>query len=184
MLGDFADGQEAGGGGEGFDESAEVREANDFAEVGLADFGGGGDVANHLQSGIAASAAGREDVHGSVCEDVDLDARGLDDGLDLLAARTDEVADLVLGNLQLKEARSVGGNLCACFAERLLHGVENLQAGFFRLGQCFAPHRNADAQNLDVHLPRGDTCASGRDFEVPVARVDFLSGDLPEYPIL
>jgi len=48
MLGDFADVQEAVGAGEKFDESPELREANDFAEIGFADFGAGSDVANHL----------------------------------------------------------------------------------------------------------------------------------------
>src|SRR5712692_4318531 len=49
MLGDFADVQEAVGAGEKFDESAELREADDFAEIGLADFGAGGDITDHLQ---------------------------------------------------------------------------------------------------------------------------------------
>ena len=48
MFGDFADVQEAVRAGEELDESAELREANDFAEIGFADFGGSGDIANHL----------------------------------------------------------------------------------------------------------------------------------------
>src|SRR5216683_7174420 len=95
MLGDFADVQEAVGAGEKLDESAEFREANYFAEIGLADFGAGSDVADHLQGGVAAGSAGGEDVHGAVFEDVDLHAGLLDDGLDLLSARTDEIADFV-----------------------------------------------------------------------------------------
>src|SRR5579863_5182635 len=149
MFGYFADVQEAVGAGEKFDEGAELREANDFAEIGFADFGGSGDVANHLQGRIAAGAAGGEDVDGAVLEDVDLDASGFDDGLDLFATRPDEVADFVLRNFQLEEARSVGGDLRARFAERLFHGVENLQASFFRLGQGFAHHLDADAEDLD-----------------------------------
>src|SRR5271170_4417094 len=123
MFGDFADVQEAVGAGEEFDEGAEFREANDFAEIGFADFGGSGDVANHLQGRIAAGAAGGEDVDRAVFEDVDFDAGGFDDGLDLLAAWADEVADFILRNLQLEETRSVRGNFRAAFAERLLHGV-------------------------------------------------------------
>src|SRR5580704_13132957 len=180
MFGDFADVQEAVGAGEEFDEGAEFRKTNDFAEVGLADFGGGGDVANHLQGRIAAGAAGRENVDRAVFEDVDFDASGFDDGLDLLAAWTDEVADLVLRNLQLEEARSVGGNLRTRFAERLFHGVENLQASFFRLGQGFAHHGDADAEDLDVHLKRGDACTSTCDFEIHVAVMVFGAGDIGE----
>src|SRR5713101_10217923 len=109
VLGDFADVQEAVGAREKLDESAELREANDFAEIRFADFGAGSDVANHLQGRIAAGSAGGEDVHRAVLEDVDFDAGGFDDGPDLLAARPDEVADFVLRYLQLEEARGVGG---------------------------------------------------------------------------
>src|SRR5256885_16770191 len=91
--------------------SSEFREANDFAEISLADFGAGGDVTNHRECGIASGSAGGEDMHGGVFEDVDLDARGFDDGADFLFARTDEVADLVLRDLLLGEARGVSRNL-------------------------------------------------------------------------
>src|SRR5579859_247540 len=184
VFGDFADVEEAVGAGEELDECAKLRQANDFAEIGFADFGGGGDVADHLQGRIAAGAAGGEDMHGTVFEDIDFDAGGLDNGLDFLAARTDEVADLVLRNLQLEEARGVGGNFRARLAERLLHGVQDLQTGFLRLREGFAHHGDADAENLDVHLERGDSCASARDFEVHVAVVIFGAGDICEDRIL
>src|SRR6266852_1341241 len=106
MLGDFADVQEAVGAGEKFDESAELREANDFAEIGLADFCASGDIADHRESGIAAGSAGGENVHGAVFENVNLDPSRFDDRADFLAAWTDEVADFVLRNLQLEQARS------------------------------------------------------------------------------
>src|SRR5713226_10702358 len=180
MLGDFADVQEAVGAGEEFDKGAEFRKAHDFAEIGLADFGAGGDVANHLQGRIAAGSAGGEDVHGAVFEDVDLDAGRFNDGPDLLAARADEVANFVLRNLELEEARGVGGNRGARLAERLLHGVENLEARFFRLGEGFAHHADRNAEDLDVHLQRGDTGARAGDLEVHVAVVVFGSGDVRE----
>src|SRR5437879_13491565 len=178
MLGDFADVQEAVGAGEKFDESAELRQANDFAEIGFADFGAGSDVANHLQSRIAAGSAGGEDVHGAVLEDVDLDAGGFDHGLDLLAARTDDDADSILRDLHLAEARRIGGNRRARLAQSLLHGVENLEAGFLRLREGFAHDADGDAQDLDVHLQCGDARASAGDFEIHVAVMVFGSGDV------
>src|ERR1700690_1521768 len=48
-FGDFAYVQPAVGSGENFDESAEFRDAHYRAEIGLADFGGGRYVPNHLQ---------------------------------------------------------------------------------------------------------------------------------------
>src|SRR5712664_2927294 len=173
MLGDFADVQEAVGAGEELDESAELREANDFAEIGLADFGAGGDVANHLQGRVSAGSAGGEDVHGAVFEDVDFDAGGFDDGSDFLATWTNEVANFVLRDFQLEEARGVGRNRGARLAERLLHGVEHLETGFLRLCQGFAHHADGNAQDLDVHLQRSDARASSGDFEVHVAVVIF-----------
>src|SRR5713226_5068876 len=178
MLGDFADVQEAVGAGEKLDESAEFREANDLAEIGLADFGAGSDIADHLQGGVAAGSAGGEDVHGAVFEDVDLDAGSFDDGPDLLSAGTDEVADFVRGDTQLVETRRVSGNFLARGAERLFHGVENLETGFLRLREGFAHHGDADAEDLDVHLERGDACARARDIEVHVAVVVFGAGDI------
>src|SRR5579859_1952568 len=184
VFGDFADVQEAVGAGEELDECAKLRQANDFAKIGFADFGGGGDVADHLQGRIAAGAAGGEDMHGTVFEDVDLDARSFDDGPDFLATWADEVTDLVLRNLKFEEARSVRGNLRARFAERLLHGVQDLQTGFLRLREGFAHHGNANAEDLDIHLKSRDTCASARDFEVHVAVMVFGSGDVGEDRIL
>ena len=70
------------------------------------------------------------------------------------------------------------------FAERLFHGVENLQASFLRLGQGFAHHADADAEDLDVHLKRGDACARAGDFEVHVAVMIFGAGDVGEDRIL
>src|SRR5882762_3582615 len=180
MLGDFADVQESVGAGKKLDESAKLREANNFPEIGFADFGAGGDVADHLQGRIAAGSAGGEDVHGAVFEDVDFDSGGFDDRADFFAARPDEVADFVLRDSQLEEARSVSGNRSARLAERLLHGIENLEAGFLGLGEGFAHHADGDAQDLDVHLQRGDASARARDFEVHVAVVVFGSGDVRE----
>lgn len=50
VLSDFADVEQAFGSRDDFDECAEIGEARDFSEVGLAHFGGGGDVSNDLQS--------------------------------------------------------------------------------------------------------------------------------------
>src|SRR6266700_7508611 len=180
----FADVQEAVGAREKLDEGAEFREAHDFAEIGFADFGAGGDVADHLQGRIAAGSAGGEDVHGAVFEDVDLHAGGLDNGLDLLAAGTDEVADLVGRDMQFEKSWRVSGNLRARRAESFFHGVENLQARFFRLCEGFAHHGDADAEDLDVHLERGDAVTRAGDLEVHIAIVVFSAGDVREDGIL
>src|SRR5258708_17680719 len=184
MLGDFADVQDAVGAGEKFDESAELREKNDFAEIGFADFGAGGNLADHRESGIATSPAGGKDGHGAVFEDVDLDAGGFNDGADFLAAWTDEVANLVLRDLQFEEAGSVGRNFLAAFAERLFDDVEDFKTGFRGLRERFAHHLNTDAEDLDVHLQCSDAIARAGDLEVHVAVMIFGAGNVRENRIL
>src|ERR1700730_747013 len=58
VLGDFADVQEAVGAREKLDEGAEFRKAHDLAQIRLADFRAGGDVADQLQAGVAPRSAG------------------------------------------------------------------------------------------------------------------------------
>ena len=118
-------------------------------------------------------------MHCAVFQHVDLHAGLLDDGLDLLTARPDQVADLVVRDAQLVQARSIRGN-CASGAKRLFHYVENLQLGFLGLRQSFAHHRNADAEDLDVHLQRGDSFTRSSNFEVHVAVMIFRARDVRE----
>ena len=54
VLGDLADVQQSVGAGEDLDEGAELGEANNLAEIGLADFGNGGEVVDHRESLLQA----------------------------------------------------------------------------------------------------------------------------------
>ena len=54
---------------------------------------------------------GRRDVHAAVVLDVDLDAGLLDDAADRLAARADDVADLLGRDADRDDARRVGGDV-------------------------------------------------------------------------
>src|ERR1700687_1145430 len=178
MFGDFADVQQAVRSGEQFDECAEFGQSHYFAQIRFSNFSGCGDVANHLKRGVASGAAGREDMHGTIFQYVDLDARGFDDRADFLATRPDEIANFVLWNFQLEQTRSVSGNAGASLAKRLFHDIENMQSGFFRLRESFTHHRNADSQNLDVHLKRGDAGAGPGDLEVHIAVMILGSGNV------
>src|SRR3979411_2909005 len=102
--------QQSVGAREEFDESAKLRQANHLAKISLADLRRRSHLAHHGEGSIAARSARREDMHRAVFEHVDLHASLLDNRLDLLPARTDQIADLVRRNAQLVEARSVRGN--------------------------------------------------------------------------
>ena len=111
MLGNFADMQQAVGAGEELHESAKFCEADDFAQVGLAEFRARGNLAHHGESRIARGSAGRENMHGAVFEHVNFDPGLFRNGFDFLSARTNEVADFVRRNIEFVEARRIGGNL-------------------------------------------------------------------------
>ena len=59
-----------------------------------------------------------------------------------------------------------------------------MQASFLRLGQGFAHHADADAENLDVHLKCGDASTRAGNFEVHIAVMIFGAGDVGEDRIL
>src|ERR1700738_4031182 len=125
MFGDLADVQQAVCSREQFDEGAEFGQSHYFAQICFANFSGCGNVANHLKRGVAARTAGREEMHGAIFEYVDLDSRGFDDRADFLAARPDEVANLVLWNFKLEQTGSISGNAAASLAQRFFHDIEN-----------------------------------------------------------
>ncbi len=115
VLGDLGDVEETVGAGEDLDEGAELGEADDLAEVGLADLRDGGDVGDHLDGAGEAVGVGGGDVDAAGVVDIDLDAGGVDDAADDLAAGSDEVADLVGGDLDGVDA---GRELRLLFARR------------------------------------------------------------------
>jgi hypothetical protein len=105
VLGDLRDVQQAVGAGEYLHKGAELCDADDFAEVGLADLRHSGDVGDHLDGLREAVGVGGRNVHAAGVVHVDLDASGIDDAADDLAAGSDEVADLVGWDLDGVDAR-------------------------------------------------------------------------------
>src|SRR4029077_16805337 len=107
LLRDFADVQKAVGSGKDFDEGAKLGDADYFAKIGLADLRRSRDVADFLQGRLGGWAVGSENVHLAVVHHVDFHPGLFDDRADLLAARPDEVADLVGGNGKHEQVRGV-----------------------------------------------------------------------------
>ena len=178
MFGDLTDVQQAVGSGKNFDKCAEISQARDFAQIGLADLSCGGKVADQLQRLRRRSFVVGSNIHSATVFDVDFDAGLLDDAANHLPAGPDHVANLVDWNLQRVNAGSECGNLLAWSTECFSHLVENVEASALCLRKGFAHHRNADAGDLDVHLEGGDTGASAGDFEIHVAVVIFGASDV------
>src|SRR6266702_1857857 len=104
VLGHFTDVQQAIGAGEYLHEGAEFRQPDDFAKIGLAYFGNSGEIANHLQGPGGCFLVVRGDVDLAAIIHVNLDAGSVNDAANDFAAGTDEVTDLIHGNLQGMDA--------------------------------------------------------------------------------
>ena len=95
------------------DEGAEVGDALHLSHVGLVQLGRGRQLLDDCDGLLRRRLVGRRDVHAAVVLDVDLHAGALDDAADHLAARADDVADLVDRNLDRDDARRVRRDVAA-----------------------------------------------------------------------
>jgi hypothetical protein len=107
VLSHFADVQQPVGAGNDLNESTEVGQARDFAQVSLSYLGGRRDIANNLQRLRCGRLIARRDFHQPGIFHVDLDAGLLHDAADHFAAGSDQIANLVHRDLHRVEARRV-----------------------------------------------------------------------------
>src|SRR5665647_2500282 len=180
ILGDLADVQQTVGSREDFHESAEIHQAHHFAEIRLADFGGGGEIADDLDRLVRAGFIGAGHVNRAIVFDVDLDAGLFDDAADDFAAWSDHVANLVGRNVQGVDPRCVLADRRPGGGQRLVHLVEDVQAALARLRQRFLHDIHGDVRHLDIHLETGDSGARAGNFEIHVAVVVFGARDVGE----
>ena len=184
MLRHFADVQQAVGSGNDFDERAEIGEARDFAEIGLPHLRGGREVADNLQRLGRRLLIARCNFDQPGILHIDLDSGLFDDRANHLAARPDQVANLIDRDLHRVEARSEVGNLLASAGDHFFHLAENVQPSALRLRQRFAHNLRSDAGHFNIHLQRGDAILRSGNFEVHIAVVIFCACDVGENGIL
>ena len=89
-----------------------------------------------LIAALIELAAGGRDLDGAVVGNVDLGAGLLHDLADDLAARADDLADLVDRDREHLDARRMLAELGAGLRERLAHLAEDVQAAVLRLRQA------------------------------------------------
>src|SRR5262249_55913689 len=155
VLGDLADVQEAIGSGDDLHEGAELGDSNDFAQIRLADFRHRGQVVDHLNGFLRGRTVARSHVDLAGVVHVDLHASLVDDAADHLAARADQVANLVHRDLQGVNARSEAGDVLAAAGDGFFHLVQDEEAAAACLLQRFVHDLGGDARHLDVHLQGG-----------------------------
>ncbi len=163
-----------------FDERAKILDARDAAFVDAADLHVFGDAGDQLLGPCGAFGAGAGDKHRAVVLDVDRRAGLSLQRLDRLAARSDQLADLLRVDLHGDQARRVFADRGARRGDGLLHLVQNLHAGLARELQRFAHDLARDAVRLDVELNAGDAVARAGHLEVHVAEVVFLAQNVDD----
>src|SRR5690606_20964278 len=159
-------------------ESAEVRGLDDRAFVDFADFRFGNDRMNPLLGGFDFLAVRRCDLHRAVIFDVDLGAGLFHDFADDLAARTDNITDLVGRDVHHFDARSEFAEFFTRGRKSLRHFAENVDATALGLFQSDLHDLFGDTVDLDVHLQRGDAVFRTGNLEVHVAEVIFITEDV------
>ena len=106
------------------------------------------------------------------------------DGVDDLALRPDDLADLVDRDLEADDLRSGLADLGAGLGDGLLHDVEDREAGFLGLLQRLGQDVGREAVDLGVELQGGDEVTGAGDLEVHVAEGVLGAEDVGERRVL
>ena len=167
---------------EDLDERAEIENlGHPRVPVRLANLGFNREILDDLNRAchVAAETPGQGDD--AIVLDVDgVDLGLLDDGLDLLAALPDHLADVLGGNLDDLNLRRVHAHLPRGWRVRLVHLAEDVNQARTRGLERLAQHGEGDTLNLDVHLESRDAVAVARDFEVHIPESVLAAEDVGE----
>ena len=120
--------------GQHLDEAAEVLDGNNLAPVELADLDLGGDALDGVLGHLQALDGHGVNQHASVVLDVDLATGLLDDALDVLATRADQLANLRRVDRDGDDPRRVRAHLVAFLGQAFGHVGEDRGAGCLGLG--------------------------------------------------
>ncbi|HTZ04647.1 MAG TPA: hypothetical protein VMB53_02730 [Gaiellaceae bacterium] len=153
------------------DERAELRRLDDLAGVGVPHLRLLRQRLDRGDRGLGLRAVGRVDEDRAVLLDVDLHLVVRLEAADRLAALADHEADLLLVDLDRRDARRVRGELRPRLRDHPEHLVEDEVPRPLRLLERVAHDLLRDARDLDVHLERGDALTGPGDLEVHVAQV-------------
>ena len=182
---DLGDVEQAVTTGKDVDERTELGDVHDFTVVFLANLGFGWE--RHLEDpllggrkGVTVGRTDANDAFGSVLLDLDRRSRFFFEFTDVLALRTDDLTDLVLGDSHGLDPR---GPLVE-FRPRTFdcgpHRVQDRQTSVLCLLEGTREHLGWQPFDLRVHLQRSDHIGGSRDLEVHVAECIFCTDDVGE----
>ena len=133
-----------------------------------------------MQCPIGGGLVGGSHVHLAGVVHIDFYARSVNDAANHLAARPDEVADLIHGNLHGVNARSISGDFAPWRADGFVHFLQDMKPSAMCLRQCLAHDGRANVGDFDIHLQRGNAVAGASNFEVHVAVMILGAGNIGE----
>ena len=163
---------------EDFDESTKIYCALDHTQIQFANLGFLSEFTQHAQGLVGGVSVGACNQDGSIIFDSDSDTALFLHSTNGATTGANDVADLVLLDLQLGNARSIRSDVFTGLADGLGHFIENVNPTFASLAQSFCHDFPADGVDLGVHLECCDSVFGSRDLEVHVAKVIFVAQDV------
>src|SRR5579871_743963 len=184
MLCDLRDVQQAVRSREDLDKRAELGQTNHFAQIRLTNLRNSSQVSNHLDRARQTISIARSHIHSARIVNVDLHTGRIDDAPNHLAARSDQVTDLIGRNLQCVNPRSKLGLLFIRTSDRRIHRIQQRQPSTTSLLKGLTHDLWRDSHDLDVHLQCRNTLASTSHLEVHITIVILSARNIGENGIL
>ena len=165
-------------------EGAELLDAGYRGVIHIADLRFAHDVFDHLHGLVDGLAVRMIDDHLSVVIDIDLHlVAGVDDLVDHLSARADDILDLVGLDEHHMRLRRIRADIRTRLADGLHHVCQDLLARALGLRQRLFEDLLRDAFDLDVHLHGRDALLCAGHLEVHVAEVILHALNIGQYGI-
>src|SRR5690606_29016997 len=183
LLGQLADVDQAVARAKEVHEGAKIHHLYDLATVDLADLRLGHDRIDPIYGCLHGRLIDSSDLDRAIVLDVHLGSGGLADLPDDLAAGTDHVADLFLGDGNGGDTRCIGRHALARAADGLGHLGKDMAPAFGRLREGHLHDFLRDRSDLDVHLQRGDAYFRSGHLEIHVAEMVLVTKNVGNHRI-
>src|SRR5699024_373639 len=165
--------------------SAELFDIDHFSGKDLAGFkirDNGLDILNRLVHTRFFHAA---DGNSAVLDNLDLNTRLFDDGVDSLASLTDHIADFRRIDHDLNDLGRIGSHAFSRLRDNRFHNLrQNILPCFFRSGNGLLDNGTGQPVNLDIHLDSGDTVVGTCHLKVHIAEQIFQTLDIRQHDII
>src|SRR5438105_5804841 len=181
LRGEFADMNEPIPRSKKIHEGSEIDNFNNLAVVDDSDFGFGDDAADPVDRGLCRIPVYRRDLDGPVVVYVDLGPGRLGNLANDLAARTDDLANLLFRDAEAGDPRRVVADGVAGARQSLRHFCKDVIAAVPRLIQRDPHDLLGNRGNFNIHLQSGNALLGAGDLEVHVAEVILVAEDIREY---